>query len=66
MPGMGPTPFAVSFAAPGPPPGPNGGHFVNVTHALWKLLFAVIGGCLAHWLYVTGPGRTKREALLSS
>ena len=42
----------------GPPPGPNAGDFVNVAHALWTLLFAAIGGCLAYWLYATGPGRT--------
>ena len=50
----------------GPPPGPNESDFVKVAHALWTLLFAVIGGSLAHSLYVTGPGRTEREASVSS
>jgi len=66
MPGMGPTPIAVSSAVPGPPPGPNSTDFVNVAHALWTLLFAVIGGGVAYWLYVTGPGRSERQAAASS
>ena len=61
MPGTGPTPTAISFATPaGPPPGPNETDFVNVAHALWTLLFAAIGGCMAYWLYVTGPRRTEQ------
>ena len=59
MSGTGPMPASISFATPaGPPPGPNESDFVNVAHALWTLLFAVIGGCAAYWLYVTGPART--------
>ncbi len=55
-PGMGgPAP------TPGPPPGPNESDFVRVAHALWTLVFAVVGGCLANWLYSTGPGRTERR-----
>jgi hypothetical protein len=51
---------------PGPPPGPKESDFVNVAHAQWTLLFAAIGGCLAYWLYVTGPGRTEQQASGSS
>jgi hypothetical protein len=55
-PGMGgPAPI------PGPPPGPNESDFVRVAHALWTLFFAAIGGCLAGWLYATGPGRIARS-----
>jgi energy-coupling factor transporter transmembrane protein EcfT len=54
--GMGAAP------PPGPPPGPNETDFVNVAHALWTLLFAVIGGCVAYWLYMTGPGRKGAPA----
>jgi hypothetical protein len=46
----------------GPPPGPNQSDFVRVAHALWTLLLATIGGCLAFWLYSTGPGRSERPA----
>jgi hypothetical protein len=54
MGGMGPP--------PGPPPGPNESDFVNVAHALWTLLLASVGGCLAYWLYITGPARNQRPA----
>ena len=61
MTGTGPTSASISFATPaGPPPGPSEADFVNVAHAIWTLLFSVIGGSLAHWLYVTGPGRGRR------
>jgi hypothetical protein len=46
---------------PRQPPGPNHSDFVRVAHALWTLVFAVVGGCLANWLYSTGPGRTERR-----
>jgi hypothetical protein len=46
---------------PGPLPGPNVINFVNVAHALWTLLFAVIGGGLAQWLYMTGLPRSERH-----
>ena len=65
--GSAPMPIAVSLAIPaGSSPGPNETDFVNVAHALWTLLFAVIGGCLAYWLYVTGPERGERLAPISS
>jgi len=61
--GGAPMPMGISFGAPvGPPPGPNESDFVNVAHALWTLLFAVMGGCLAYWLYLTGPGRNEATA----
>jgi hypothetical protein len=67
MPVTGPMPIAISFATPtGPPPGPNESDFVNVAHALWTLLLAVIGGWVAYWLYMTSPGRTERQASVSS
>jgi hypothetical protein len=53
-------------AAPGPPPGPNESDFVNVAHALWALLFAAIGGCVAGWLYQTGPGRTDKSGSVTT
>ena len=56
-PGMGgPAP------PPGPPPGPNESDFVRVAHALWTLLLATIGGCLAWWLYATGTDRPEQSA----
>jgi len=55
-----------SLNGPVPPPGPNETDFVNVAHALWTLLFAAMGGCLAYWLHVTGPGQTKEPASGSS
>lgn len=64
---FGSAPMAVSFATPaGQPPGPNETDFVNVAHALWTLLFAALGGCVAYWLYSTGPARTERQATASS
>ena len=67
MTSTGSMPIGITIGTPiGPPPGPNETDFVNVAHALWTLLFAVIGGAVAHWLYVTGPGRTEREASVSS
>jgi hypothetical protein len=65
MPGM-PGGLGGPVSPPGPPPGPNVVDFVNVAHALWTLLFAAIGGCLAYWLYMTGPGRIERQASVSS
>jgi hypothetical protein len=60
MSGSGPMPVAISFATPtSPRPGPNETDFVNVAHALWTLLFAAIGGAVAYWLFVTGPGRDR-------
>jgi hypothetical protein len=53
-------------AAPGPPPGPNENDFVNVAHALWAMLFAAIGGCVAGWLYQTSPGQTDKLKNLAS
>jgi hypothetical protein len=40
-------------APPGPPPGPAEHQFANVAHALWTILLAMLGGCLASWLYAT-------------
>jgi hypothetical protein len=37
----------------GPPPGPAQHEFANVAHALWTILLAMLGGCLASWLYAT-------------
>jgi hypothetical protein len=48
------------------PPFPDEADFINVAHSLWTLLFAAIGGSLAYWLFVTGPGRTERQASGSS
>lgn len=54
MPGAGGG-YVGTMVPPGPPPGPNEGDFANVAHSLWTILLAAIGGCLAHWLYVTRP-----------
>lgn len=64
---MGSTGMGMRGMAPppGPPPGPNENDFVNVAHALWTVLFAAIGGCLAYWLYKTGPGRSDSSASAS-
>ncbi len=56
MPGDPPPP-------PPPPPGPNVTDFVNVAHALWTLLLATLGGCLAWWLYATGPRKVSPDSV---
>jgi hypothetical protein len=38
-----------------PPPGPSVQDFTNVSQALWAILLAAIGGCLARWLHATRP-----------
>jgi hypothetical protein len=63
MPGMGPMSLAVPT---GPPPGPNESDFVNVAHALWAMLLAAIGGCVASWLNQTGPGRTEKSGSVTT
>jgi len=69
--GMGPGGMATGSGMggvvplPGPPPGPGESDFVNVAHALWTLLLAGTGGCIAYWLYTTGPARTERPAAAS-
>jgi hypothetical protein len=62
--GMGPGGMSMGSGMGGvvPPPGPGESDFVNVAHALWALLLACVGGCIAHWLYTTGPGRTEQPA----
>jgi hypothetical protein len=66
MPNPGPMPIAFSYSTPvGPPPGPNESDFVNVAHALWTLLFAVMGGCLSFWLYTTDKGRSDSPSAVS-
>jgi hypothetical protein len=37
----------------GPLPGPAEHQFANVAHSLWTILLAMVGGCLASWLYAT-------------
>jgi hypothetical protein len=54
-PSMMPTGWGM---APTAPPGPNERDFVHVAHAVWTLLLATLGGCLAYWIYRTGPGRS--------
>jgi hypothetical protein len=55
--GMGGPPAPL----PPPPAVPAKADFINVAHSLWTLLLATLGGCLAWWLYATGPGRTEPE-----
>jgi hypothetical protein len=61
MPGAGSGGYVGSMVPPGPPPGPDEASFANVAHPLWAILLSAIGGCLAHWLYATGPGRTSQS-----
>ena len=62
MTSTGSMPIGITIGIPtGPPPGPTETDFVNVAHALWTLLFAVIGGGAAYWLYVTGPGQGEKQ-----
>ena len=60
-----PTYPADPFAAPDPfaPPSaisPGRADFLFVAHALWSVLFAMLGGLFAHWLY---GSRKKSTAL---
>ncbi len=43
--GLGGVPMA--------PPGPAQHEFANVAHSFWTILLAMLGGCLASWLYAT-------------
>jgi hypothetical protein len=54
---------SVAWPPPGAPalPGPDEGSFANVAHALWTILLAAIGGCLARWLYATNQERRPAD-----
>jgi energy-coupling factor transporter transmembrane protein EcfT len=49
-----------------PYPGPDEGSFANVAHALWTILLAAIGGCLARWLYTTNQERRPADGPAAS
>lgn len=56
----------VPMAPPAPLPGPAQHEFANVAHSLWTILLAMLGGCLASWLYATkkdsrSPSRTSPQ-----
>lgn len=51
--GSGMMPGSGTMPMPAPPPGPAQHEFANVAHSLWTILLAMLGGCLASWLYAT-------------
>jgi len=54
-PGTGQALPAGPWPPPGAPPmpGPNAQDFISVTHAIWTIALALVGGQLARWLYAT-------------
>jgi len=66
--GSGTSGFGAMGAGPArpPAPGPNEGDFTNVSHALFTLLLAAVGGLYAQWLSNGRKGNELRTAADSS